>query len=52
MKDGGEAASCDKDRRTAGVVRADPGMGERESQSRYAYGSQGDHQGQVKAAAV
>ena len=42
MKDGGEAASCDKDRRTAGVVRADSGTGERESHNRYAHDSQGD----------
>jgi len=52
MKGGGEAASYDKDRCTTGVVRADAGTGERESHNCYAHNSQGDHQGQVKAAAV
>ena len=50
MKGSGEAASYDKDRRTAGdkdrrtagVVRADLGTGERESHNRYGHGSQGD----------
>jgi len=42
MKGSGEAASYDKDRRTAGIVRADPGTGERESHNRYAHDGQGD----------
>jgi len=52
MKGDGEAAGYDKDRRTIRVVRASAGPGERESDNCQTYDSQGDHQGQVKAAAV
>jgi len=52
MKGGGEAAGYDKDRRTTRVVRAGAGTGEREGDNCHTHAGQGDHQGQVKTAAV
>jgi hypothetical protein len=52
MQSGGEATGYGEDGLATGVVGEDTGTGKREGHNRYGDSRQGDHQGQVKTAAV